>query len=113
MSDRNYIKYDADVSYLFHKNNRPVTIISCVPNVENKFYVETMDETLRKLTSHFDNRFDPTNEGKTFKFNNMSDFYLNTRERQTAFIYVCKKITLSPRLTKANEIVMQESLNNN
>jgi hypothetical protein len=64
--DKTLIKDVADIKYLFHKNLRPVTMISSYPTTENKYFFETMEETLKKLIIQYDGKSDPENEGKTF-----------------------------------------------
>ena len=48
--DTSLIKDVADIKYLFDKNLRPVTMISSYPTTKNKYFYETMEETLKKLT---------------------------------------------------------------
>ena len=106
LNDPNFTKIKTDVAYLFHKNNRPLNLVSKYPIVENKYYQETMDETLHKLVSHFKGQPDPSNEGKYFAFNFMPDFFLDTIERKQAFVYLSKKMTLPDRLTRIEEAFM-------
>ena len=39
------IPHKSHVDYLFHKNSRPVTVLSSYPRTENKYLFETMEET--------------------------------------------------------------------
>lgn len=103
-----------DIAYLFNKNNRPCVIVTFLPTVKNKFYIEPITETLSKLITQFEGKPDPENTGKVFKFNFLPDFHLNTLQRKNCFAHICNKITLPERLTYAYQTVMEhdnESIN--
>jgi hypothetical protein len=97
-----------DIAYLFNKNNRPCVIVSSLPIVKNKFYMEPITETLNNLISQFEGKPDPENTGKLFKFNFLPDFQLNTLQRKNCFANICNKITLPERLTYAYQTVMEK-----
>ena len=106
LNDPQFTKIKTDVAYLFHKNNRPINFVSYLPKVENKYFSEKIEETLKKLVSHFDGKHDSSNEGNVFKINFLSDFILDTAERRKPFIYLCKKMALPERLTATHQAVM-------
>ena len=108
LNDNTIVSKNSDVSYLFHKNNRPINLLSYLPKVENKYYAEKFTETIKKLTSHFDGRPDPSNEGKLFKFNYLQEFHLNTNDRITTFSKLCKKTMVLPdKFTLTHQGVME------
>jgi hypothetical protein len=109
LNDANFTKIKTDVAYLFHKNNRPINLVTYLPKVENKYYAEPFDETLKKLVTFFDGRPDPSNEGKLFKINYMPDFFLDTVERRKPFVYLCKKMVLPDRLTLMHQAIMDQN----
>jgi len=109
LNDANFTKIKTDVPYLFHKNNRPINLVTYLPKVENKYYAEPFDETLKKLVTFFDGRPDPSNEGKLFKINYMPDFFLDTVERRKPFVYLCKKMVLPDRLTLMHQAIMDQN----
>ena len=109
LNDANFTKIKTDVAYLFHKNNRPINLVTYLPKVENKYYAESFDETLKKIVSFFDGRPDPSNEGKQFKINYMPDFFLDTMERKKPFVYLCKKMVLPDRLTLMHQAIMDQN----
>lgn len=107
LNDTTIVSKNSDVSYLFHKNNRPINLLSYLPRVENKYYAEDFKETIKKLTAHFDGKPDPSNEGKLFKFNYLQEFHLNTNDRITTFSKLCKKVMVLPdKFTLAHQGVM-------
>jgi hypothetical protein len=108
LNDNTIVSKNSDVSYLFHKNNRPINLLSYLPKVENKYYAEKFTETIKKLTSHFDGKPDPSNEGKLFKFNYLQEFHLNTNDRITTFSKLCKKTMVLPdKFTLTHQGVME------
>jgi len=88
-----------DIAYLYNKNNRPCVVVTSLPIVKNKFYMEPITETLNNLIRQFEGKPDPENKGKVFKFNFLPDFQLNTLQRKNCFAHICNKITLPERLT--------------
>ena len=109
-SDKKKVKDESDVSYLFHQNNRPVTLISSLPQVENKFYLQTIDDTLKNLINTYEGKKDPANSNKTFTFKFLPSFTLDTIDKQMAFIYVINTMKLPERLTSAHETVMEYAM---
>jgi hypothetical protein len=108
LNDTTIVSKNSDVSYLFHKNNRPINLLTYLPKVENKYYAENFKETIKKLTAHFDGRPDPSNEGKVFKFNYLQEFHLNTNDRITTFSKLCKKTMVLPdKFTLAHQSIME------
>jgi len=108
LNDTTIVLKNSDVSYLFHKNNRPINLLTYLPKVENKYYAENFKETIKKLTAHFDGRPDPSNEGKVFKFNYLQEFHLNTNDRITTFSKLCKKTMVLPdKFTVAHQSIME------
>jgi len=105
--DKTLIKDVADIKYLFHKNLRPVTMISSYPTSENKYLFETMEETLKKLIIQYDGKPDPENEGKSFTFNFLPDYNLDTKDKKLTFLKICKLISLPDRLTSCHQVVME------
>ena len=82
-SDLTNIPNNSDVAYLYNKNNRPCVLISSMPKIMNKFYIESMNETLTKLINqHQGSKPDPENSGKVFSFNYLPDFHLNTLQKK-------------------------------
>jgi hypothetical protein len=102
-SDKINIPNKSDVSYLVHKNNRPVVLVSSIPKVENQFSMESMKETLQTLTETFQGKPDPENKGKFFKFNYLPDFIMNTHQQKKSFAFICKSIILPERLTYSHQ----------
>ena len=107
ISDKSNIPDKSDVSYLIHKNNRPIVIVSSVPRSENVFNFESMKETLQILLDNFEGKPDPENKGKVFKFNFMPDFMLNTFQKKKSFAFICSTMTLPDRLTYTNQAKME------
>ena len=108
-SDKVNIPNKSDVSYLVHKNNRPIVIVSSIPRCENIFHFETMKETLQTLVDTFQGKPDPENKGKVFKFNFLNDFIMDTHQKKKSFAFICKNITLPDRLTYSNQASMEHN----
>ena len=58
-------------------------LVSEIPKSSNIFYTETMEETLQYLINNFEGKPDQENKGKTFKFNFLPDFILNTIQKKS------------------------------
>ena len=101
------IREKSHVDYLFHKNSRPVTVLSSYPRTENKYLFETMEETLKKLILQFDGKPDPENTGKIYSFQFLPDFKLDNKEKKLSFLYISSLISLPDRLTAAHQVVME------
>ena len=84
-----FIDKAEDVAYLIHKNARPIVLVSDIPKSNNIFHSETMEETLQLLIKNFEGKPDQENKGKTFKFNFLPDFILNTIQKQKYFAFIC------------------------
>ena len=104
--DVDHISDKNDITYLCHKNQRPVTIVSQYPKVLNNHCIETIQETLDKFIKFFENQPDPANIGKKFKINYINDFNLNSVAKKKAFIFVSTKITLPERLSLSGQLIM-------
>jgi len=98
ISDKSKIVDKADVSYLIHKNARPIVLVSEIPKTTNIFHTEPMEETLQHLLKNFEGKPDQENKGKTFKFNFLPDFFLDTIQKKKSFAFICNTITLPDRL---------------
>jgi hypothetical protein len=103
ISDKSKIVDKADVAYLIHKNARPIVMVSEIPKSNNIFHSETMEETLQLLIHNFEGKPDQENKGKTFKFNFLPDFILNTIQKKKSFAFICNTITLPDRLTLTSD----------
>ena len=102
-SDKINIPNKSDVSYLVHKNNRPVVLVSSIPMVENQLNMESMKETLQNLIETFQGKPDPENKGKVFKFNFLPDFNMSTHQQKKSFAFICKSIVLPDRLSYSHQ----------
>jgi hypothetical protein len=109
VQDTLYIHNKNDLGFLYHKNNRPVVVVTKYPIVENKYFYEKIDTTLKKIINRIDNMPDPSNTGKKFKINFLPDFLIDTYDKKKAFVYLCSKINLSDRLKFSNQINMENN----
>jgi len=106
LTDTDNVNDKNNISYLFHKNQRPVTMVSQYPKVLNNHCIESIQDTLDKFINFWENKPDPANIGKKFKINYMKDFNLNNRDKKKSFIFVTSKITLSDRLSLSGQLMM-------
>jgi len=104
--DSNNISDKNDIGYFYHKNQRPVSIVSQYPKVLNSNCIETIQETFDKFVKTIENKPDPANVGKTYKIHFMNDFDLNTISKKKAFIFVSTKISLPERLSLSGQLNM-------
>ena len=98
ISDKSKVVDKADVSYLIHKNARPIVLVSEIPKTTNILHSESLEETLQNLLINFEGKPDQENKGKTFKFNFLPDFFLDTIQKKKSFAFICNTITLPDRL---------------
>jgi hypothetical protein len=108
-SDKVNIPDKSDVSYLVHKNNRPIVLVSSIPQCESIYHMESIKETLQTLVDTFQGKPDPENKGKVFKFNFMNDFIMKTHQQKKSFAFICKSITLPDRLTYSNQVNIEHN----
>ena len=57
-----------------------------------------MQKTLTKFTEHINGRHDPSNEEKVFLINYLTDYILDTPQKEKLFLYICKSSKLQDHL---------------
>ena len=94
-----FIPKNIDISFIKHTNAfNPVTLVSNYPFVQNENLKESMQKTLTKFTEHINGRHDPSNEGKVFLINYLTDYILDTPQKEKLFLYICKSSKLQDHL---------------
>ena len=70
-------------------------------------FLSNLESKYKKIIIQYDGKPDPENEGKSFTFNFLPDYNLDTKDKKLTFLKICKLIPLPDRLTSSHQVVME------